>query len=79
MATFYQKRPNFQTAVKQLEKTRGQDWARVGIPNGDNIIGTGVNRVTVNKEDPAIAFKDVAATLRKEGAPILAQLKALGG
>jgi sn-glycerol 3-phosphate transport system substrate-binding protein len=79
MAAFYKQRPNFQTAVKQLEKTKGQDWARVGIPNGDNIIGTGVNRITTNNDDPATALKDTAATLRKEGAPILAQLKAIGG
>ena len=65
--------------MKQLEKTKGQDWARVGIPNGDNIIGTGVNQITVNKQDAAAAHTDTAATLRKEGAPILAQLKALGG
>jgi len=79
MAAFYKQHPNFQTAVKQLEKSKGQDWARVGIPNGDNIIGTGVNQITVNKQDAATALKDTAATLRKEGAPILAQLKALGG
>jgi sn-glycerol 3-phosphate transport system substrate-binding protein len=78
MAAFYQKRPNFKTAVDQLAKTQGQDWARVGIPNGDTIIGQGIDRIIVNHEDPATVFADVANTLRKEGAPILQQLKALG-
>ncbi len=78
MAEFYKKRPNFQTAVNQLEKTQGQDWARVGIPNGDQIIGKGIDRFIVAKEDPATVLKDVAATLRKEGEPVLKQLKALG-
>jgi sn-glycerol 3-phosphate transport system substrate-binding protein len=78
MAQFYKQHPNFQTAVKQLEKTQPQDWARVGIPNGDQIIGKGIDRIIVTKEDPATVLKDVAATLRKEGEPVLRQLKALG-
>lgn len=78
MAQFYQKHPNFQTAVKQLDLTQGQDWARVGIPNGDQIIGKGLDRIVVNHEDSATVMKDVAATLRKEGASVLKQLKAMG-
>lgn len=78
MAEFYKKRPNFQTAVKQLEKTRPQDWARVGIPNGDQIIGKGLERLVIGKEEAATVLKDVATTLRKEGEPVLRQLKALG-
>ena len=78
MAAFYKQHPNFQTAVNQLEKTQPQDWARVGIPNGDQIIGKGLGRVVINKEDSATVFKDVAATLKKEGEPVLKQLKAIG-
>lgn len=78
MAAFYKQHPNFQTAVKQLALTQPQDWARVGIPNGDQIIGKGIDRIVLNKEDSATVMKDVAATLTKEGASVLRQLKAMG-
>ena len=71
--------PNFQTAVNQLAKTQPQDWARVGIPNGDQIIGSGIERFVINQENPATVLKDVAATLTKEGASVLRQLQALQG
>jgi sn-glycerol 3-phosphate transport system substrate-binding protein len=77
MAALYKQRPNFQTAVKQLEKTRPQDWARVGIPTGDQIIGQGPERILVNHEEAQAVFKNVAATLKKEGDTVLRQLKAL--
>jgi len=78
MAAFYKQHPNFQTAVNQLAKTQGQDWARVGIPNGDQIIGKGLDRIVVTQEAPATVLKDVAQTLNKEGAPIITKLKAIG-
>jgi sn-glycerol 3-phosphate transport system substrate-binding protein len=74
MQSFYKEKPNFQTAVKQLELTRPQDWARVGIPNGDQIIGKGLERITVTSEPVATVFKDVQTTLEKEGKPIQEQL-----
>ena len=79
MAQFYKEHPNFQTAVNQLAKTQPQDWARVGIPNGDQIIGSGIERFVINQENPATVLKDVAATLTKEGASVLRQLQALQG
>lgn len=78
MKQFYQKHPNFETAVKQLPKTQPQDWARVGIPNGDQIIGKGLERIVIGHETVPTVMKDVADTLRKEGAPVLKQLRALG-
>jgi sn-glycerol 3-phosphate transport system substrate-binding protein len=75
MQRFYQENPNFKTAVEQLPKTRPQDAARVWIPNGDQIIGKGLERVTVQLEDPATVFADVATTLEREAKPVIEQLK----
>ena len=78
MQTFYEDNPNFQTAVEQLPLTEPQDVARVYIPNGDQIIGKGLERITVNNEDPQAAFDDVARTLDEEAQPVLAAIEALG-
>ncbi len=75
MQQFYQQNPNFKTAVDQLPKTRQQDAARVWIPNGDQIIGKGLERVTVQLEDPGTVFADVAKTLEREAKPVVEQLK----
>jgi sn-glycerol 3-phosphate transport system substrate-binding protein len=75
MQNFYKENPNFKTAVEQLPKTRPQDAARVWIPNGDQIIGKGLERVTVQQEDPAGVFADVAKTLEREAKPVVEQLK----
>ena len=53
MQAFFAENPNFKTAVDQLPKTQPQDAARVFIPNGDQIIGKGLERITVNNEDAA--------------------------
>lgn len=79
MQEFYKQRPNFQTAVRQLPLTRPQDAARVFIPNGDQIIGKGLERIVINKEPADTVFKDVAATLEKEARPVLRQLQAVEG
>jgi sn-glycerol 3-phosphate transport system substrate-binding protein len=79
MNQFYKDHPNFTTAVKQLPLTQGQDAARVGIPNGDNIIGKGLERISVNNEKVEDVFADLKATLEKEAKPVIEQLKALGG
>lgn len=61
----------------QLPKTRPQDAARVYIPNGDQIIGKGLERVLINKEETAGVFQEVAQTLQREAQPVLRSLKAL--
>jgi len=77
MQTFFGENPNFKTAVDQLAKTRPQDAARVFIPGGDQIIGGGLEQITINFEDVQVAFDDVAATLEEEAAPIVEQVEAL--
>ncbi len=75
---FFKTHPNFKTSVDQLPKTKPQDSARELIPNGDQIIGKGLERITTNSEDPATVLKDVAEQLNKEKEPVLRALKALG-
>jgi sn-glycerol 3-phosphate transport system substrate-binding protein len=79
MQAFFQEKPNFLTTVKQLELTKPQDAARVFIPNGDQIIGKGLERITINKEPAEGVWKDVAATLQKESEAVVRQLKAVEG
>jgi sn-glycerol 3-phosphate transport system substrate-binding protein len=79
MQDFYAKHPNFKTSVDQLPKTRPQDSAREFIPNGDQIIGKGLERITTNGEAADVVFKDVADQLNKEKEPVLRQLKAING
>ncbi len=74
MTSYYEEFPQFKTAVDQLELTRPQDSARVWVPNGDQIIGKGLERVTVLGEDAAAVFADVNETLVNEAAPVLETL-----
>ncbi len=78
MQTFYQQHPNFKTTVDQLPKTRPQDAARELVPNGDQIIGDGLTRITANSEAAEAVFKDVADQLDKEKQPVLRSLQDLG-
>ena len=78
MKTFYESHPNFKTTVDQLPKTRPQDSARELVPNGDNIIGKGLERIVANGEAADAVFKDVADQLNNEKQPVLRSLKDLG-
>jgi sn-glycerol 3-phosphate transport system substrate-binding protein len=78
MKTFYEAHPNFKTTVDQLPKTRPQDSARELVPNGDQIIGKGLERITANGEPAEAVFKDVADQLNTEKQPVLRALKDLG-
>ncbi|MBX7213905.1 MAG: ABC transporter substrate-binding protein [Thermoflexales bacterium] len=75
---FFAKTPQAKTAVDQLPKTRAQDAARVFIPGGDQIIGKGLERIVIGKEDALTVWKDITATLEKEGEPVKKDIAALG-
>lgn len=79
MQAFFEENPNFRTAVEQLPLTQPQDSARVFIPNGDQIIGGGLERITINHEEAQPVFDDVAAILTEEAQPVLEAIAALGG
>lgn len=77
MQTFFDANPNFRTAVEQLDRTQPQDAARVFIPGGDQIIGKGLERITINHEDAEDVFGEVAEELETEAEPVLDALDAL--
>jgi sn-glycerol 3-phosphate transport system substrate-binding protein len=77
MVAFYDENPQARVAVKQLAQTRPQDAARVFVPNGDQIIGAGLERITISLEEVQPAFDDVNQILTEEAEPILEQLEEL--
>lgn len=79
MQDYYAEFPQFKTAVDQLSLTRPQDAARVFVPNGDQIIGKGLERITVQSEDVAMVFAEVNDILTEEAAPVVEALKAVEG
>jgi len=78
MRAYYEENPTFKTAVDQLPLTDPQDAARVFIPNGDQIIGRGLERITINNEEAQGVFDDVAAELEQEAQPVIEAIEALG-
>ena len=74
---FFDKNPNSKAAVEQLAKTKPQDAARVFVPNGDQIIGKGLEAITINKDEVQPAFDDVNQTLTDEAQPVLEQINEL--
>ncbi|GAC1636839.1 MAG: ABC transporter substrate-binding protein [Herpetosiphon sp.] len=79
MQKYFTEQPSFKTAVDQLPKTRPQDAARVFVPNGDQIIGKGLERIIISKEDPATVFAGVNKELETAAKPVLQSLKAVEG
>ena len=79
MQSYFVEFPQFKTATEQLASTRPQDAARVFVPNGDQIIGSALERITVQSDDVAVAFADVNAILESEAQPVLEALRAIEG
>jgi sn-glycerol 3-phosphate transport system substrate-binding protein len=78
MQEFFTQHPQYKVAVDQLAKTQPQDSARVYIPNGDQIIGSGLELILIENQDAQSAFDGVATTLTEEAQPVLEALAALG-
>ena len=79
MQSYFVEFPQFKTATEQLALTRPQDAARVFVPNGDQIIGSALERITVQSDEVAVAFADVNAILESEAQPVLEALRAIEG
>ncbi|SEF01597.1 carbohydrate ABC transporter substrate-binding protein, CUT1 family [Arthrobacter alpinus] len=65
MKAVYAKTPQFRTAVDQLAGTRVQDWGRVFVPNGDKDLTTALEKIMLQKGDPAEAFATAASSITK--------------
>ncbi|RDI61516.1 ABC transporter substrate-binding protein [Nocardia pseudobrasiliensis] len=61
---FLAKNPNSKTAFDQLALTKSQDYARVFLPGGDQIIGTGLEQIGLQNKDVATVFADVSNQLQ---------------
>jgi sn-glycerol 3-phosphate transport system substrate-binding protein len=75
MQDYFKENPNYKVAVDQLPKTQAQDTARLIIPNGDQTIGTGLERIIVNNEPADKVFADVAAQLERDAQEVKDQIK----
>jgi sn-glycerol 3-phosphate transport system substrate-binding protein len=75
MQDYFKQNPNFKVAVEQLPKTQPQDTARLIIPNGDQTIGTGLERILTNNEPADKVFADVAAQLNRDAEEVKNQLQ----
>jgi hypothetical protein len=62
--------PNFKVAVGQLPRAKFQEYARIGILKGDDIIMKALQRVLVTNEPVATVLKETAADLDKELRPV---------
>lgn len=78
MQEYFTKNPNYKVAVEQLPKTGPQDTARLLIPNGDQTIGTGLERILVNNEPAEKVFAEVAAQLERDAEEVKNQLQGVG-
>nr|EJI96126.1 ABC sugar transporter, solute-binding component [Rhodococcus sp. JVH1] len=65
MKAYLDANPNARTAVDQLAKTRSQDYARVFVPGGDQIIGTGLEQIALQNADVAATFAGVGTQLQQ--------------
>ncbi|WP_273888121.1 ABC transporter substrate-binding protein [Rubrobacter naiadicus] len=79
MRDYLKKNPLFKVAVEQLPKTRPQDLARTIIPNGDQIIGKGIENIIDNNQPAKTAFASVAQQLESAGKSVKSQLAKAGG
>jgi len=78
MQDFFAAHPQYKVAVDQLATTQPQDSARVFIPNGDQIIGDGLDAILINNQDAQSAFDQVAQTLTEEAQPVIEAIAAMG-
>lgn len=61
---FLTKNPNSKVAIEQLSLTKSQDYARVFVPGGDQIIGTGLEQIGLQNADVAATFANVTSQLQ---------------
>lgn len=66
MTKLYQEIPLYKTAVEQLEtKTRTQDWVRVFVPSGDQILTEGIEQIILKNTPAKDAFAAIMPRLEQ--------------
>ncbi|MEK8226098.1 extracellular solute-binding protein [Oerskovia sp. M15] len=66
MSSIYAATPQFRTAVDQLaEKSRTQDWVRVFVPGGDQILTDGIEQIVLKGTPATEAFASITPRLEK--------------
>jgi sn-glycerol 3-phosphate transport system substrate-binding protein len=63
MEDAFAREPQRRVALEQLELTSPQDSARVYLPDGDQILGRGLERIMLQNEAPADVWPDVTTEL----------------
>lgn len=63
MEDVFAREPQRRVALEQLELTSPQDSARVYLPDGDQILGRGLERIMLQNEAPAQVWPDVTREL----------------
>lgn len=64
-AQYLDDNPNARTAVDQLPFTGPQDYARVFVPGADQILGTGFERIALQRADVEPTFADVQNQIQR--------------
>ncbi|EOM76302.1 ABC transporter substrate-binding protein [Rhodococcus rhodnii] len=65
MKAFLDGNPNARTAVDQLAHTRSQDYVRVFVPGGDQILGTGLEEIALRDTDVRTALSGAGDRLQQ--------------
>lgn len=66
MTDLYERIPLYTVAVEQLaEETRTQDWVRVFVPGGDQILSEGLEEIVLNNAPAAEVFDEITPRLQQ--------------
>lgn len=65
MTNLYEEIPLYTVAVEQLGITRTQDWVRVFVPGGDQILSEGLEEIVLNNTPAQEAFEAITPRLER--------------
>lgn len=66
MTSLYEESPLYTVAVEQLaDKTRTQDWIRVFVPGGDQILSEGLEEIVLNNASAQEVFEEITPRLQQ--------------
>ncbi|WP_084618352.1 ABC transporter substrate-binding protein [Jonesia quinghaiensis] len=65
MTALYEEIPLYRVAIDQLERTQTQDWARVFVPSGDQILTDGIEQIVLNNTPAEEAWAAITPRLEQ--------------